>query len=86
LPDVRPFFTQGGDEHGSVHTPFAGNVHRNLASDAGLSYVHRGQWLAGSWPSWSALVRVLIDNCLISCGVTGSSRRTGLTSGLTTFP
>jgi endonuclease/exonuclease/phosphatase (EEP) superfamily protein YafD len=43
---------------------------RNLASDAGLSDVHRGHWLAGSWPSWSALVRVPIDNCLISRGVT----------------
>jgi endonuclease/exonuclease/phosphatase (EEP) superfamily protein YafD len=43
---------------------------RNLASDARLSDVHRGHWLAGSWPSWSALVRVPIDNCLISRGVT----------------
>jgi endonuclease/exonuclease/phosphatase (EEP) superfamily protein YafD len=43
---------------------------RNLAADAGLSDVHRGHWLFGSWPSWSALVRVPIDNCLISRGVT----------------
>jgi endonuclease/exonuclease/phosphatase (EEP) superfamily protein YafD len=43
---------------------------RNLAADAGLSDVHRGHWLVGSWPSWSVLVRVPIDNCLISRGVT----------------
>jgi endonuclease/exonuclease/phosphatase (EEP) superfamily protein YafD len=43
---------------------------RSLASAGGLSDVHRGHWLQGSWPSWSALLRVPIDNCLISRGLT----------------
>jgi hypothetical protein len=45
---------------------------------------HRGHWLVGSWPSWSALVRVPIENCLISRGLTVLEQRTGLTWALTT--
>jgi endonuclease/exonuclease/phosphatase (EEP) superfamily protein YafD len=43
---------------------------RHLASEGGLTDSHRGRWLEGSWPSWGMLVRVPIDNCLISPGVT----------------
>jgi endonuclease/exonuclease/phosphatase (EEP) superfamily protein YafD len=49
--------------------PWSSSFH-HLSSDGDLSDAHRGQWLEGSWPSWSALVRVPIDNCLISDGVT----------------
>jgi endonuclease/exonuclease/phosphatase (EEP) superfamily protein YafD len=50
---------------------------RHLASAAGLTDSHRGHWLEASWPSWGALLRVPIDNCLISNGVTVLERRYG---------
>jgi endonuclease/exonuclease/phosphatase (EEP) superfamily protein YafD len=43
---------------------------RHLASTGDLTSSHRGQWLEGSWPSWGPLLRVPIDNCLVSSGVT----------------
>jgi endonuclease/exonuclease/phosphatase (EEP) superfamily protein YafD len=43
---------------------------RHLASAGDLTGSHRGHWPEGSWPSWGALIRVPIDNCLISPAVT----------------
>lgn len=42
---------------------------RHLASSGDLTDSHRGHWLEGSWPSWASLLRVPIDNCLVSRGV-----------------
>jgi endonuclease/exonuclease/phosphatase (EEP) superfamily protein YafD len=50
---------------------------RHLASAAELTDSHRGHWLEGSWPSWGVLIRVPIDNCLISHGVTVLERAYG---------
>jgi endonuclease/exonuclease/phosphatase (EEP) superfamily protein YafD len=50
---------------------------RDLASAADLTDSHRGHWLEGSWPSWGALVRVPIDNCLVSDGVAVLDRERG---------
>jgi endonuclease/exonuclease/phosphatase (EEP) superfamily protein YafD len=43
---------------------------RHLASSGDLTESHRGHWFEGSWPSWGSLLRVPIDNCLVSRGVT----------------
>jgi endonuclease/exonuclease/phosphatase (EEP) superfamily protein YafD len=43
---------------------------RHLAGAGDLTDSHRGHWLEGSWPTWGMLIRVPIDNCLISHGVT----------------
>jgi endonuclease/exonuclease/phosphatase (EEP) superfamily protein YafD len=59
---------------------------RHLASAADLTDSHRGQWLEGSWPSWGALLRVPIDNCLTSHGVTVLERRYGADVGSDHLP
>jgi endonuclease/exonuclease/phosphatase (EEP) superfamily protein YafD len=59
---------------------------RHLASAADLSDSHRGQWLEGSWPSWGVLVRVPIDNCLFSDGVTVLEQAHGPDVGSDHFP
>lgn len=50
---------------------------RHLASAADLTDSHRGHWFEGSWPSWGALLRVPIDNCLVGHGVTVLERAYG---------
>ena len=50
---------------------------RHLASAGDLVDSHRGHWLEGSWPSWGALLRVPIDNCLVSPDVAVLERRYG---------
>jgi endonuclease/exonuclease/phosphatase (EEP) superfamily protein YafD len=59
---------------------------RHLASAGGLTDSHRGQWLEGSWPSWGMLIRVPIDNCLISPGVTVLEQAYGEDVGSDHFP
>jgi endonuclease/exonuclease/phosphatase (EEP) superfamily protein YafD len=59
---------------------------RHLASAGGLADSHRGQWLEGSWPSWGMLIRVPIDNCLISPGVTVLEQTYGEDAGSDHFP
>lgn len=59
---------------------------RHLASAADLTDSHRGQWVEGSWPSWGALLRVPIDNCLTSHGVTVLERSYGADVGSDHFP
>jgi len=44
---------------------------------AGLTDVFRGAWHASSWPSWSPLLGVLFDHCLISDGLAVRARRFG---------
>jgi endonuclease/exonuclease/phosphatase (EEP) superfamily protein YafD len=59
---------------------------RHLASAGGLTDSHRGQWLEGSWPSWGWLIRVPIDNCLISPGVAVLDQTYGEDVGSDHFP
>jgi len=59
---------------------------RHLASAGDLTDSHRGHWLAGSWPSWGMLIRVPIDNCLVSDGVTVLERAYGEDVGSDHFP
>jgi endonuclease/exonuclease/phosphatase (EEP) superfamily protein YafD len=59
---------------------------RHLASAGDLVDSHRGHWLEGSWPSWGALLRVPIDNCLVSADVAVLERRYGEDVGSDHFP
>jgi endonuclease/exonuclease/phosphatase (EEP) superfamily protein YafD len=59
---------------------------RHLASAGDLTDSHRGQWLEGSWPSWGMLMRVPIDNCLVSPGVAVPERAYGEDVGSDHFP
>jgi endonuclease/exonuclease/phosphatase (EEP) superfamily protein YafD len=59
---------------------------RDLAAAAELTDSHRGHWLEGSWPSWGALLRVPLDNCLVSDGVTVLEREHGADVGSDHLP
>jgi endonuclease/exonuclease/phosphatase (EEP) superfamily protein YafD len=59
---------------------------RHLASAADLTDSHGGHWLEGSWPSWGTLLRVPLDNCLVSHGVTVLERERGGDVGSDHFP
>jgi endonuclease/exonuclease/phosphatase (EEP) superfamily protein YafD len=59
---------------------------RHLASDGDLIDSQRGRGLEGSWPAWSMLLRVPIDNCLVSGGVTVLDRNYGEDVGSDHFP
>jgi endonuclease/exonuclease/phosphatase (EEP) superfamily protein YafD len=59
---------------------------RHLASAGDLTDSNRGHWLEGSWPSWGRLLRVPIDNCLLSHGVAVLERRYGEDVGSDHFP
>jgi endonuclease/exonuclease/phosphatase (EEP) superfamily protein YafD len=59
---------------------------RRLATAADLTDSHRGHWLEGSWPSWASLLRVPLDNCLVSDGVTVLEREQGSDVGSDHFP
>jgi endonuclease/exonuclease/phosphatase (EEP) superfamily protein YafD len=59
---------------------------RHLASAGDLTAAHRGHWLEGSWPSWGMLIRVPIDNCLVSDAVTVLERAYGEDVGSDHFP
>jgi endonuclease/exonuclease/phosphatase (EEP) superfamily protein YafD len=72
---------EGFDEHlaicGDLNSVPWSSSFRHLASAGELTDSHRGHWLEGSWPSWGAFLRVPIDNCLISPGVTVLERTYG---------
>lgn len=59
---------------------------RYLASDGDLTDSHKGHWLDSSWPSWLVLLRVPIDNCLVSDGLTVLEREHGPDVGSDHFP
>jgi endonuclease/exonuclease/phosphatase (EEP) superfamily protein YafD len=59
---------------------------RRLAAAADLTDSHRGHWLEGSWPTWGALIRVPIDNCLVSRGIAVLERAYGEDVGSDHFP
>jgi endonuclease/exonuclease/phosphatase (EEP) superfamily protein YafD len=50
---------------------------RDFSRSARLTDVFRGAWHAYSWPSWSPLLAVPLDHCLISKGLSVRSRTFG---------
>jgi endonuclease/exonuclease/phosphatase (EEP) superfamily protein YafD len=59
---------------------------RHLASAADLTDSYGGHWLEGSWPSWGTVLRVPLDNCLVSHGVAVLERERGGDVGSDHFP
>jgi endonuclease/exonuclease/phosphatase (EEP) superfamily protein YafD len=80
----------GFDEHlaicGDLNSVPWSSSFRHLAGAGDLTDSHRGHWLEGSWPTWGMLIRVPIDNCLISPGVTVLERTYAEDVGSDHFP
>jgi endonuclease/exonuclease/phosphatase (EEP) superfamily protein YafD len=57
-----------------------------FAESTGLRDVAAGSWPAYSWPSWSPLLRVPLDHCLISDGLAVRGRSFGASGGSDHFP
>jgi endonuclease/exonuclease/phosphatase (EEP) superfamily protein YafD len=51
---------------------------RKFASGAGLRDLYGGRaWAAYSWPTWSSLLRVPLDNCFVGSGLVVRAHRDG---------
>jgi endonuclease/exonuclease/phosphatase (EEP) superfamily protein YafD len=59
---------------------------QDFSRSAGLTDVFRGAWHGYSWPSWSRLLGVPIDHCLISSGLAVRERHFGPSIGSDHFP
>jgi endonuclease/exonuclease/phosphatase (EEP) superfamily protein YafD len=59
---------------------------RRFAGATELRSTHRGYGLGGTWPAGSALLRLPIDNCLVSEGLTLLDRRVGPSVGSDHLP
>jgi endonuclease/exonuclease/phosphatase (EEP) superfamily protein YafD len=59
---------------------------RDFSRSARLTDVFRGAWHAYSWPSWSPLLAVPLDHCLISSGLAVRGRHFGPSIGSDHFP
>ena len=63
---------------GDFNTPPWSGPLRDLASDAGLRDLYGSHaWSGYSWPTWSSLLRVPLDNCFVSGGVGVTAHRDG---------
>lgn len=87
LGDARP----GLGEHvaicGDFNTvPWSGPF-RHLASESGMTDLYGdGAWSGYSWPTWTSVLRVPLDNCLVSNGVAVTGHRHGPDIGSDHFP
>ena len=59
---------------------------QDFSRAARLTDVFRGAWYGYSWPSWSRVLAVPLDHCLISDGLAVRSRRFGPNIGSDHFP
>jgi endonuclease/exonuclease/phosphatase (EEP) superfamily protein YafD len=59
---------------------------RDFSRSARLTDVFRGAWHGYSWPSWSRLLGVPLDHCLISSGLAVRGRHFGPSVGSDHFP
>jgi endonuclease/exonuclease/phosphatase (EEP) superfamily protein YafD len=59
---------------------------RDFSRSARLTDVFRGEWHGYSWPSWSRLLGVPLDHCLISSGLAVRGRHFGPSMGSDHFP
>jgi endonuclease/exonuclease/phosphatase (EEP) superfamily protein YafD len=63
---------------GDFNTPPWSGPLRRFAGDAGLRDLYgRHAWRGYSWPTWSALLRVPLDNCFLGDGLVVRSYRDG---------
>ena len=67
---------------GDFNTPPWSGPLRDFASDAGLRDLYgRSAWAAYSWPTWSWLLRVPLDNCFVGAGVVVREHHDGPSDG-----
>jgi endonuclease/exonuclease/phosphatase (EEP) superfamily protein YafD len=59
---------------------------QDFSRSTGVTDVFRGAWHAYSWPSWSRLLGVPLDHCLISSGLAVRERHFGPSIGSDHFP
>lgn len=57
-----------------------------FAESTGLRDAFAGSWPVYSWPAWSPLLRVPLDHCLVSDGLSVRGRSFGPSSGSDHFP
>jgi endonuclease/exonuclease/phosphatase (EEP) superfamily protein YafD len=63
---------------GDFNTPPWSGPLRRFAADARLHDVYGSRaWAAYSWPTWSSVLRVPLDNCFVSRGVAVIDHRDG---------
>jgi endonuclease/exonuclease/phosphatase (EEP) superfamily protein YafD len=72
---------------GDFNTPPWAGPFRRLADDARLTDLYGdGAWRGYSWPTWNPLLRVPLDNCLVSDGLAVRGHRHGADIGSDHFP
>jgi endonuclease/exonuclease/phosphatase (EEP) superfamily protein YafD len=63
---------------GDFNTPPWSGPLRDFSSDARLRDLYGGHaWSGYSWPTWSSLLRVPLDNCFVSSSVVVTAHRDG---------
>ena len=70
LAKARPALGPRAAVCGDFNTPPWSGPLRDFAATAGLRDLYgRSAWAAYSWPTWSALLRVPLDNCFVGSGL-----------------
>ena len=86
LAEARPRLGRRLALCGDFNTvPWAGPF-RRLAETARLADLYGGSWPGYSWPTWNPLLRVPLDNCLVSEGLAVTRRSNGPDVGSDHFP
>lgn len=87
LANARPGLGERLAVCGDFNTPPWSGPFRRLERDTGLASLYGpGAWTAYSWPTWSPVLRVPIDNCLVSDGLVVRSHHDGPRVGSDHFP
>ena len=86
LAAARPSFGPRLIVCGDFNTVSWSAQFRDFSQTAGLTDVFRGAWHGYSWPSWSPLLAVPLDHCLISSGLAVRDRQFGPSMGSDHFP
>jgi endonuclease/exonuclease/phosphatase (EEP) superfamily protein YafD len=78
LAEARPGLGERVVVCGDFNTPPWSGPLRDFAGNAGLRDLYGGHaWRGYSWPTWSSLLRVPLDNCFLSGGVLVRAYRDG---------
>jgi len=78
LTAARPQFGPRAVVCGDFNTPPWSGPLRGFAADSGLRYLYGNHaWSGYSWPTWSPLLRVPLDNCFVSPDVVVTNHRDG---------
>jgi endonuclease/exonuclease/phosphatase (EEP) superfamily protein YafD len=86
LTAARPGFGSRLIVCGDFNTVSWSAQFHDFSSSAHLTDVFRGDWHAYSWPSWTPLLAVPLDHCLISGGLAVRARHFGPSIGSDHFP